>query len=130
MTGSLVERAQEIGVLKAVGWTRRDIQGQLLGEAMAQCLLGGLVGLGLGYMGAFLVGRLPLSMVTPWALNPMPAAAKIGQLTSQVIQLPIRFSWELSLLSLGLALATGGVAALVMGRTAARMRPADILRKM
>jgi putative ABC transport system permease protein len=130
MTASLVERAQEIGVLKAVGWTQREIQAQLLGEAMVQCLLGSLLGLALGYMGAFLVGTLSLSMATPWALNPLPASAKIGELTSQVIQLPIRFSWDLLFIALGVALATGGVAALVMGRAAANMRPADILRKM
>ena len=130
MTASLVERAQEIGVLKAVGWTRRNIQAQLLGEAMVQCLLGGLLGLGLGYMGAFLVGTLPLPMATPWALNPLPASAKIDELTSQVIRLPICFTWDLFLVALGVAVATGGVAALVMGRTAANMRPADILRKI
>ena len=97
---------------------------------MVQCVLGGLLGLGLGYLGAFLVGTLPLSLVTPWALNPLPASAKIGELSSQIIQLPIRFSWDLLLVALGVALATGGIAALVMGRTAAKMRPADILRKM
>ena len=130
MTASLVERASEIGVLKAVGWTRRDIQAQLLGEAMVQCGLGGLLGLGLGYTGAFLVGTLSLSIATPWALNPLPAAAKIGELTGQVIQLPIRFSWELLTISLGIVATTGGIAALAMGRAAAKMRPADIFRKL
>lgn len=130
MTASLVERAQEIGVLKAVGWTRRNIQAQLLGEALVQCVLGGFLGLGLGYLGAFLVGTLSLSITTPWELNPLPASAKIDALTSQVIQLPISFSWELVLVALGVALATGGIAALVMGRAAASMRPADILRKI
>jgi len=130
MAASLVERAPEIGVLKAVGWTRRDIQAQLLGEAMVQCGLGGLLGLGLGYAGAFLVGTLSLSIATPWALNPLPAAAKIDELTGQVIQLPIRFSWELLTISLGIVATTGGIAALAMGRAAAKMRPADIFRKL
>ena len=130
MTASLVERTQEIGVLRAVGWTRKNIQGQLLGEAMVQCVLGGVLGLGLGYLGAFLVGTLSLPMATPWALNPLPASAKIGELSNQVIRLPIRFSWELLTVSLGIAVVTSGIAALAMGRAAAKMRPADIFRKL
>ena len=130
MTASLVERTTEIGVLKAVGWRKRDIQAQLLGEAMVQCVLGGILGLGLGYMGAFLVGTLSLPMATPWALNPLPASVKIGELANQAIRLPIQFSWGLVLVALGVAVATGGIAALVMGRVAANMRPADILRKI
>jgi putative ABC transport system permease protein len=130
MTASLVERAREIGVLKAVGWTRKNIQAQLWGEAVIQCVLGGLLGLGLGYLGAYLVSTISLSMVTPRALNPLTASAKIDDLSQQVIHLPIAFSWELALIALAIALATGGAAALVMGRAAARMRPADILRKM
>jgi putative ABC transport system permease protein len=130
MTASLVERTQEIGVLKAVGWTRRDIQEQLLGEAMVQCVLGGILGLCLGYMGAFLVGTLSLPMATPWALNPLPASAKIGELSNQVIRLPIRFSWELLTISLSIVVATGGIAALAMGKAAAKMKPADIFRKL
>ena len=34
MLASLGERLPEIGVLKAVGWTGKDVQEQLLGEAM------------------------------------------------------------------------------------------------
>jgi len=130
MAANLVERVGEIGVLKAVGWTQRNIQAQLLGEAMVQCLLGGLLGLGLGYLGALLVGTLSLPAATPWALHPLPAAAKVSELSDQVIRLPIQFSWELVVVALAITLATGGIAALVMGRAAAKMRPADILRKL
>ena len=50
MTASLVERLPEIGILKALGWTQKNIQGQLFGEAMVQCLLGGIIGVVLGYL--------------------------------------------------------------------------------
>lgn len=130
MTASLVERVGEIGVLKAVGWTQRNILVQLLGESMVQCLLGGLLGLGLGYGGALLVGMLALPAAIPWALHPVPASAKIGELSDQVIRLPIEFSWQLLLIALAIAVATGGIAAWMLGRSAAQMRPADILRKL
>ena len=39
MLGNLVARSSEIGILKAVGWTEKDVQKQLMGEALLQSLL-------------------------------------------------------------------------------------------
>src|SRR4030043_58350 len=44
LLSNLVERSREIGVLKAVGWTEKDIRKQLMGEAFLQSLLGGVGG--------------------------------------------------------------------------------------
>ena len=44
MLSNLVERSREIGILKAVGWTERDVQKQLMGEVFLQSLLGGVFG--------------------------------------------------------------------------------------
>jgi putative ABC transport system permease protein len=54
MTASMVERVPEIGILKALGWTEKNIRDQLLGEAMLQCLIGGVLGIIIGYIGAYL----------------------------------------------------------------------------
>jgi lipoprotein-releasing system permease protein len=45
MAGNIAERTREIGVLKAVGWTNRNVVAQLLGESVIQCLLAGILGL-------------------------------------------------------------------------------------
>jgi ABC-type antimicrobial peptide transport system permease subunit len=56
-------RVREFGTLKALGWRSRRIVGQVMGEALVIGLIGGVVGVGLGYLGASLVGHFsgPLS---------------------------------------------------------------------
>jgi putative ABC transport system permease protein len=49
MLVSVTERTKEIGIRIALGATRTNILFQFLVESMALCILGGIVGIGLGY---------------------------------------------------------------------------------
>lgn len=51
---SVIERIREIGIRRAIGATGRDILMQFLAESVLLSVLGGVLGLGLAYLGVFL----------------------------------------------------------------------------
>jgi putative ABC transport system permease protein len=130
MLSNLVERSREIGILKAVGWTERDVQKQLMGEVFLQSLLGGVLGIVMGYFFSYLLGFLSIPVSTPWELNLLPAFAKETAAAAQTVRLPISISAGLTAVSLALSLVAGGMASYVMGKRTARMKPAEILRQL
>ena len=130
MLSNLVERSREIGILKAVGWTERDVQKQLMGEVFLQSLIGGVFGILMGYFFSYLLGFLSIPVSTPWELNLLPAFAKDAAAAAQTVRLPISISAGLTAISLALSLAAGGMASYFMGKRTTRMKPAEILRQL
>lgn len=71
MLMSVFERTQEIGVLRALGWRKRRILRDVVGEAMALSLLASLVGAAFGVVLAYLftlvptIGQFLLPVITP-----------------------------------------------------------------
>jgi putative ABC transport system permease protein len=97
---------------------------------MVQCLLGGILGIILGYIGAYLVGTISIPMEVAWELNPLPASAKAETVAAQVMRLPISISGPLLLAACGFTLALGAVSAWGMGRSMGRLRPALVLKSL
>ena len=103
MLVSVTERTREIGLRKAVGAKRRDILMQFLIEAVVISMIGGLVGLGLGIVGAQLVSRL---------------AEELTAVTSV----------QSVLLAIGFSAAVGLFFGIYPATRAARLNPIDALR--
>jgi putative ABC transport system permease protein len=69
-TAAVARRVREFGTLKALGWTSRRVVGQVVGEAITIGIIGGAVGVGLGFVGSALVGHFSGSL-----------SASVGQIT-------------------------------------------------
>jgi ABC-type antimicrobial peptide transport system permease subunit len=130
MLSNLVERSREIGILKAVGWTERDVQKQLIGEVFLQSVAGGVFGILMGYCFSYLLGFLSIPVSTSWELNLLPAFAKDAETAAKNVRLPVSISGGLAAISLALSLAAGAMASYFMGKRTSRMKPAEILRQL
>ncbi len=79
---SVTERTKEIGLRRSVGATQRDIARQFLVEVLAQCLVGGFIGIALGFGLAVLLRQL-----TPFPAEVKPWVALLGLLLASAIAL-------------------------------------------
>lgn len=108
--GTVAERTQEIGILKAIGWSNTNVVNQIVTESLIQGIIGGVLGCALGYVLASYV----LSTI----------GGKIGGAPNFVTIDPILLS-----IGFGIALVSGVVAGLFSSLRAARLVPVEAIHK-
>jgi ABC-type antimicrobial peptide transport system permease subunit len=134
---SVAKRVRELGTLKALGWSQWLVVRQVSGEALVQGLLGGLLGVLLGLAGAAAISAFGPQLQASFesAQSALPRFGPFAQgatnsAASTDVSLDAPVSASLVLLAVGLALLGGLVAGAVGGLRAARLRPADALRRL
>ena len=103
---SVFERTREMGVLRSLGWSKRRVLGLIMGESLALSLIGGLIGTALG-------------VAAVRALGSSPATGGILQ---------GRFSPELFIQALVVALVLGGLGGFYPAWRASKLTPLEALR--
>ena len=122
MAGNIAERAREIGVLKAVGWTNRNVVTQLLMESVVQCFLAGILGLLIALVVAFGLGFMKVNIPIPWDMAPTPHFLPGGgDQIFKTLRLPIHVPWTLALFSFVLSIVIGGMTGALLGRQIAKI---------
>jgi putative ABC transport system permease protein len=131
-------RTREFGTLKAIGWTSGRVVRQVLGESIVTGLIGGLIGIGLGYAGAFAIDKfaptLTASSATSSASNAAGGGPGGGGATSTAHDITVHLTAPVDLsvlaLAVGLAVLGGLIAGGLGGWRASSLRPADALSKV
>jgi putative ABC transport system permease protein len=153
-TSGVSRRTREFGTLKALGWRSRRVVAQVMGESLVTGLLGGALGVVLGFGGVWAVntfgGSLSASVnqVTGFGGpggfrpggfasgmqdgmgfgGPPGLASRASSAVSVALNAPV--SLNIVLLAIGLAVLGGLLAGAFGGLRAAKLSPAEALRSV
>ena len=122
------ERTKEIGTLKAIGFSNWNVMSQFMLEGILLSLVAGVVGIGIGYIGAPVLTGLLLPSVNLFGSSNRfqfnsGQTAQTGSTAASASLTP-----ELMLIALGAAVLLGAVGSLYPAWRASRTRPAEAMR--
>ncbi len=120
VAGRLQEQRPRIGLMRTVGWRRRDILLRCGAETLAITLPACLAGIALGYLVARAIALSGVSLALPWNLAPVPTGVRHGAaLQTMLVPLPVVLQpVRLILASAILCLAAAGTSLLMAARFA------------
>ncbi|TSC96993.1 MAG: ABC-type transport system, involved in lipoprotein release, permease component [Candidatus Berkelbacteria bacterium Licking1014_2] len=113
MTIALLERTHDIGVIKALGFTNRDVWGLFLWESISIGFLGGLLGVIIGLL---------ISQSLNWII--IALAKSVGEQITNIFEAP----WLFLLLILGFSIFVGLLTGFYPARRAAKINPMQALK--
>jgi len=129
MAGNIAEREREIGVLKAVGWTNRNVVAQLLAESVVQCFLAGILGLLIALVVTFGLSFMKVNIPIPWDMAPNPHFLPGGgDQIYKTLRLPVHIPWTLASFAVLLSIFIGGLTGGLLGRHVGKIKPSEVLR--
>jgi ABC-type antimicrobial peptide transport system permease subunit len=136
---SVAKRVREIGTLRAIGWTKARVVGQVLAETVGIGVLGGALGILVGAAVSVAIGHFSPELTATTSGVPGMASSALSGLFGQAQQAAahtstIKLHAPLRVLTLlagvGFAVVGGVLAGAVGGWRAARLAPAEALTNL
>ena len=122
------ERRKEIGLMRAVGWRKREVIRELFTETLFVAFLGSSLGLLLSSFLTALIRRTSVTIPVPWELSPTPHFLPGGALQMAVtVPLAAEITLPLALAALGLALIGSLLVGLWLPGRIAAVKPVEVL---
>jgi ABC-type antimicrobial peptide transport system permease subunit len=137
--GSIAKRVREIGTLRAIGWSRGRVVRQILKETVMIGFIGGIVGIGIGYVAAYAVGAFSPSLTATTSGVPNMSSSALAQffgstLPSSVKTATVSLEAPVRMATIGIALGFAIIGGLIAGAAggwrASRLSPAEALRSV
>ena len=128
MFSSLNERTHDIGILKAIGWTNKEIKNELVTESVVQNVIGSVIGIvmatAVGWFTSFISIDISLSGQTP------PSSAVQHLSLQENMNLDFVLLPELYIFVIIGAVLTGIACGYLMMNKLLQIRPANVLREI
>jgi hypothetical protein len=125
----LWERRRDIGLMRAVGWRRRDVVAQVAAETLALAALGELGGVALAAMATWALRWTRVVIPVPWEVMPTPHFLPGGAAQVAItVPLDARISAAAVLAPLVGGLMGGMLVSVWAARRAAAVKPAEVWR--
>jgi putative ABC transport system permease protein len=133
-------RAREFGTLKAIGWRSRRIIGQVMGESVVTGLIGGAMGIGLGFAGVAIIDKVAPRLTATVPSNTgqqfgrVAGSGGVSALGNATQNISVPWSATVTLGVIGLAVLLAIVGGLLSGGVGSwrisQLRPADALARV
>jgi ABC-type lipoprotein release transport system permease subunit len=117
MFAAVSQRTKDIGVLRLLGFTRRQILQSFLLESVVIALLGGLVGCGLG------------ALAHGWTATSIVTSETAGEANGKVVVFRLVVDGSIVAAGMLFTLVMGAAGGLIPGAVAMRLRPLESLRQ-
>lgn len=129
ISGNIMERRNEIGIMKTVGWTSKDIYRQIIAETFVQSIIGGVAGIAVGFLAALALGNLQVSIPVSWDIDPFPHFM-MTDISPRALNvgLPVQVSMGLVGLALVISIAVGILSAFLTLKNINKIKPSEVLR--
>ena len=133
---SVAKRVREIGTLRALGWSRGRVVGQIVSETLGIGVIGGLLGVGLGYLVAAAAHAFSpaLSATTTGVSAVSSVASLFNQAAPTAVSTSVQLSAPITATTIALGMACALVGGLIAGTLggwrAARLAPSVALRDL